>query len=158
MSQLMRLRYLSHRRPAKAQASLRIRTASPQPSLFAHMQYESRWRVRPKSIRLWSSPTGWLRMRVWRMSLRRAKSTIISWHGSNVFQANTTIRLRWEILLLRKWGRYFHDSCLTSSNFIHDEIAFKAETWLQMSHDMTKCVFESFRPGQTQTGLHSHRS
>ena len=29
-----------------------------------------------------SSPTGWLRMRVWRMGLRRPKRAIISWHGS----------------------------------------------------------------------------
>ena len=35
MSQLMRLWYLSHRRPAKAQASLRIRSVLPEPSLFA---------------------------------------------------------------------------------------------------------------------------
>ena len=28
------------------------------------------------------SPTGWLRMRVWRMSLRRSKSAIVSWAGS----------------------------------------------------------------------------
>ena len=27
-------------------------------------------------------PTGWLHMQVWRMSLRRTKSTIISWDGS----------------------------------------------------------------------------
>ena len=47
MSQLMRLWYLSYRRPAKAQASLRIRAVSPEPSLFAHMKYGSRWRVRP---------------------------------------------------------------------------------------------------------------
>ena len=36
----MRLWYLSHRRPAKAQASLRIRTVSPEPSLFAHMEVD----------------------------------------------------------------------------------------------------------------------
>ena len=48
MSQLIRLCYLSHRRPAKAQASLCIRTVSPEPSLFAHMKYGSRWRVWPK--------------------------------------------------------------------------------------------------------------
>ena len=48
LSQLMRLWYLSHRRPAKAQASLRIRTVSPEPSLFAHMKYGSRRMVRPK--------------------------------------------------------------------------------------------------------------
>ena len=48
MSQLMRLRYLSHRRTAKAQASLHIRAVSPEPLLFAHMKYESRLKVRPK--------------------------------------------------------------------------------------------------------------
>ena len=47
-SHLMRLWYLSHRRPAKAQASLRVRAVSPVPSLFAHMKYGSRRRVRPK--------------------------------------------------------------------------------------------------------------
>ena len=44
----MRLWYLSHRRPAKAQASLRTRAVSPEPSLFAHIEYGSRRRVRPK--------------------------------------------------------------------------------------------------------------
>ena len=44
-SQLMRLSYLSHRRPAKAQASLRV---CAEPSLFAHMKYGSRQRNRPK--------------------------------------------------------------------------------------------------------------
>ena len=48
MGQLMRLWYLSHRRPAKAQASLRIHAVSPEPSLFAHMKYGSRRRDRPK--------------------------------------------------------------------------------------------------------------
>ena len=36
----MRFWYLSHMRPAKAQANLRIRAVSPEPSLFAHMKYE----------------------------------------------------------------------------------------------------------------------
>ena len=48
MSQPMRLWYLSHRRPAMAQVSLRIRAVSPEPSLFAHMNYGSRRKVRPK--------------------------------------------------------------------------------------------------------------
>ena len=43
MSQLLRLWYLSHRRPAKAQA---------EPSLFAHMKYGSRRRVLPKNRNL----------------------------------------------------------------------------------------------------------
>ena len=41
----MSLWYLSHRWPAKAR---RIRAVSPEPSLFAHMKYESRRRIRPK--------------------------------------------------------------------------------------------------------------
>ena len=36
----MRLWYLSHRRPEKAQASLRIRAVSPEPLLFAHMEVD----------------------------------------------------------------------------------------------------------------------
>ena len=48
MSQLMRLCYLSHRRLANAQAGLRIRAVSPEPSLFAHMKYGSRRRIQPK--------------------------------------------------------------------------------------------------------------
>ena len=48
MSQLIRLWYLSHRRPEKAQASLRIHAVSPEPSLFAHMKYGTKRRVRPK--------------------------------------------------------------------------------------------------------------
>ena len=43
----MGLWYLSHRRPAKAQASLHIHAVLPEPSLFAHMKYGSRWRVQP---------------------------------------------------------------------------------------------------------------
>ena len=82
MSQLMRLWYSSHRRTAKALARLRIRAVSPEPSLFVHMKHRSRRRVRPKIRHL--APTRWLRMRVWRMSLRRKKSAIISWAGLNV--------------------------------------------------------------------------
>ena len=44
---LLRLWYLSHMRPAKAQATLRISAVSPEPSLFAHMTYGIRRRVRP---------------------------------------------------------------------------------------------------------------
>ena len=51
-SQLMRLWYLSHRQPAKAQTSLRICAVSPEPSLFAHIKYGSRRRVLPKIRRL----------------------------------------------------------------------------------------------------------
>ena len=76
LGELMRFWYLSHRRPAKAQASLRICAVLPEPSLFAHMKYRSRRRVRPK-IKT-SSPTGWVCMRVWKMSLQRTTSAIIT--------------------------------------------------------------------------------
>ena len=42
MSQLMRLSYLSNMRPAKAQASLCIHAALPEPSMFAHIKYGNR--------------------------------------------------------------------------------------------------------------------
>ena len=48
MSQLMRLWYFSHGRPAKAQVKLRIRSVTPEPLLFAHMKYGRRKKVRPK--------------------------------------------------------------------------------------------------------------
>ena len=48
MSQLMRLWYLSYRRPAKSPASVHICAVSPEPLLFAHMRYRSRRRVRLK--------------------------------------------------------------------------------------------------------------
>ena len=52
MSQLMRLWYLSHRRPEKAQASLRIRAVSPEPSVFVHIKYGCRQSVRPNTRHL----------------------------------------------------------------------------------------------------------
>ena len=48
LSQLMRLWYLSNRRPAKAQVSLRIHAVSLEPLLFAHIQYGSRRKIWPK--------------------------------------------------------------------------------------------------------------
>ena len=48
MSQHTRLWYLSHMRTAKAQARLRIREVTPEPSLFAHMSYRTRRGFRPR--------------------------------------------------------------------------------------------------------------
>ena len=73
---------LSHRRPAKAQASLRIRADSPEPSLLAHMKYESRRGVQPKIrhlVPLDGCTCGF------EVSLWQTKSTIISWDGSFYF-------------------------------------------------------------------------
>ena len=54
----MRKGYLSHRQIVKAQVSLRIRTVSPQPSLFAHTMKGVRgsFRQRATSLTLLS---GW---------------------------------------------------------------------------------------------------
>ena len=48
-----------------------------------------------------SSPTGWLRMRVLRLSLRRTKSAIISWDGSIEFFRKHWIRGRSGIVQTR---------------------------------------------------------
>ena len=41
---------------------------------------------------------------------------------------------------------------------LHMYTAWSVFAALYMSHDTTKCVFGSFQPGQTQTGLRNHRS
>ena len=68
LSQIMRPWYPSHMRPTETNASLRVCAVSPEPSLLPHTEYGSRRRVRP----------------VWRMILRRIKSTTIPRHGSFV--------------------------------------------------------------------------
>ena len=80
----MRFWYLSHRRPAKTLARLCICAVSPEASLVTHIKYGSRRRNQPKIRHL--APTGWQHMHVWRMSVGRMKSVIISWAGSNFFQ------------------------------------------------------------------------
>ena len=45
-----------------------------------------------------SSPTGWLRMRVWRMSLRRMKCTTISRHGSFLDDAYRILLLSHKVI------------------------------------------------------------
>ena len=82
LSQLMRLWYLSHRRTAKAQASLRIHAVLPEPSLFAHMKYGSRQRVRPKIRHL--TPL----------------DAIVSWAGS--FKK---IKLKFPFIIQKYWGK-----------------------------------------------------
>ena len=54
---------ITSRRPVKAQASLHIREVSPEPSMFAHMNYGSRLKM-IKIKNQTSSPTGWLHMHI----------------------------------------------------------------------------------------------
>ena len=86
LSQLMRLWYLSYRRPAKVQASLRACTVSPEPSLFAHIKYGNRRQVWPKIRHLAPLDGCACMFEIEKMSLRRTMSTIISWDGSFVME------------------------------------------------------------------------
>ena len=72
-SQLMRLWYLSHRWPAKAQASLHIRALARAFPVHKHQVWK---KTKDQTKNQISSSTGWLRMHVWRTSLRRMKSAI----------------------------------------------------------------------------------
>ena len=113
----MRLWYLSHRKPAKAQASLHIPAVSPEPSLFAHVSVEVEERSDQKLDIL--SPTGWLFMRVWKMSLRGMKSAIISWAGSfQVFRQ--TVQTRIKLKGQRKLILDCHPDFRTSSPKVND--------------------------------------
>ena len=115
----MRLWYLSHRRPAKAQASLRIRSVSPEPSLFAHMNYGSSRRVRPNSKHLAPLYGCACVLEEWIYEFW-TKSAKISWVSSNepphvktnkmtVLPAKTQIRLGirpvWSVSSLFAWRK-----------------------------------------------------
>ena len=78
MSQLMGIWYLPHRRPAM----LRRACTSVQ-----SRQRQTKGPTKKQT----SSPTGWLRMRVWRMSLWRTKSAIISWAGSYQLENDSSL-------------------------------------------------------------------
>ena len=58
MDRVKRIWYLSPMRSAKVQASLRIRTVSPEPSLLAHTSSESRGTFRQKARSL-APLNGW---------------------------------------------------------------------------------------------------
>ena len=57
---------LSYRWTAKAQWSLHVHAVSPEPSLFAQTIWATRASLRQKSRG--SSPTHWLRVRIWRIT------------------------------------------------------------------------------------------
>ena len=58
MDRVKRIWYLSPMRAAKVQASLRMRTVSPEPSLLAHTSSESRGTFRQK-VRFPAPLNGW---------------------------------------------------------------------------------------------------
>ena len=98
LCQLMRLWYLSYRRPANAQASAQSRQ-----SLHCSHTWsteEERRSVRSKIRHL--APLNRLRMSVWIMTLRRTKSAIISWAGSfYLFSSKNYVRLPSNVKMLQ---------------------------------------------------------
>ena len=150
----MRLCCLSHRRPAKAQTSLRIRAVSPEPSLFAHMSME----VDEGSTKnQTSSPTGWLRMCVWRMRLRNTKSTVIPWHGSKSFFLFFRI-LDYVLIQTEELVRQICTSATwnTSTNRTHDEVIHRKQT-THSNGDTTKFQswnWKEFYKGQFSAPLY----
>ena len=76
----MRKGSLSHRQTAKAQASLHIRAASPENSLFAHTIKGLRGSFRQRAHIL--DPFVWLGMRIWRISNHTTIRSLFSWDGS----------------------------------------------------------------------------
>ena len=82
LSQFMRLYGTSHRRPATSEGSGEPVHLRSLVRAFAVRTHEvSKWMKGPTKNQT-SNSTGWLRMHVWRMSLRRTKRAIISWRGS----------------------------------------------------------------------------
>ena len=80
----MRSWYLSHRQPAKAQAILRIRAVSPEPSLFAHMNCGSRRKARPKTKHLdWVAAHASLKNE---FTEDEKYHNLMTWHMSNCNQ------------------------------------------------------------------------
>ena len=103
------------RRPAKAQASLRIRAVLPEPLLFAYMKYENRQRVRPKSRHL--APLDGCAMHVSRMTLWKTKSAITSWDGSNAWSIMSTLYL---VSVAEQAGLCLTWSHTSKDRFYHD--------------------------------------
>ena len=120
MRQLMRLWYFSHKRPAKAQASLRIRVVSSERMLIAHMKYGRRQSVQPKIRHL--APLNGCACAFEELSLRRTKSAIISRDGSNYV-------------------------CMTDAGMMHYQISQKVPNFSQIDHSGGELVHDWVRVG-----------
>ena len=99
--------YLSHRRRAKAQTSLRFRAFSTEPSPFAHTIQGTGGNVRQRAPSL--ALLKWLRMRVLRITNRSVLRSIFLWHGS--FQSRTRHLLIFSL-------RYRHTSLVALGQFV----------------------------------------
>ena len=77
-----RVWYLSYNQEAKAQASLRMRAVSPEPSLLTHKKYRSRSLIRPNT---WSVALLGSFARALKETTERMRDMyIISWAGQNL--------------------------------------------------------------------------
>ena len=108
MSQRMRLWYLSHRRPAKADEPTHPRSLA---RAFTVRTHEVRRKTKGPTKNQTSSPTGWLRMCVWSSRLRRTESAIISCIESNSL---LLLHVHWAIIVAVQ-GTCF---CVTSHQLL----------------------------------------
>ena len=136
LSQLMRLWYLSHRWTAKALRSLA--------RAFAVRTYEVWKETKGLTKNQTSSSTGWLRMCVWRMSLWRMKSAIISWDGSFNFSC----------LASQFWDHC--KQCRPRSDTEECSVSSRSTLFAQLSCDMIKptkwvCAQRSLRSAWAST-------
>ena len=140
----MRLRYLSYRRPAKAQANLRICAVSPQPPLFAHMKYGRRRRIWLQIRHLSSLDGSPCAFEEWVYGGR--KSTIISWDGSNYLEIPTLGQKNiyicvFQVSALKKIGMVGRHNILFCQNILYRNCTFNTfssifqQIWQHFAHN-----------------------
>ena len=126
---------------------MRILAVSPELSLFAQITYGSRWRAWLKYQTC--SASGLLRMRVWRLSLRRAISAIISWIGSNNNKKKRIILFPflpqclcclWYVNTL-PWGNTSYMSRLIRLWHLSPSVNQSSNTHAQQSTGATRLIF-----------------
>ena len=107
-----------------------------------------------------SSPTGWLRMRIWRMSSRRTNSTMISWAGSIKlsWKGNPQeIQRTYKIIKQQAWFEKCLEICILGKHF---DWALPVDVSRSTSNSLSCKIFNKlcyvFRKRTCAFGLNSH--
>ena len=90
-----------------------------------------------------SSPTGWLHMCVWRMSLRKMKSAIISWAGSNFYLHSQSFSA-WFITFAEKQLSHYARRYM-SSRLIHVQQSFREIAYAFNKLWLVECWFFGYK-------------
>ena len=164
MGRAKRICYLSPMRAAKVQASLRIRAVSPEPSLLAHTNSESRETFRQKARSL-APLNGWAcAVEICHDGMLEDTNSLDGAHlipfSVNIDQIRQhAASIKQEVsaqgnppkTTIRRQNSRRHT---LTSGVDYNTVSLH----IHVSHTMRKCVFGSLRPAKTQTGLRSHRS